>query len=198
VSAESCKNSPRAENLLYRATAFNALWGGKQNIIELCGFTLLNSLDTSKFKGSLSPNGATPLYSATLDAVDALYDYGKTLYQKRMVCNGILFVITDGEDNASEVGHTPSVIKDMIQKIINEGILESLRTILIGVNDGIDSLKNYLDTFKQDAEIDEYISIGNVTSGKLAKLAQFVSQSVSSQSQALGTGGSSQPINFTF
>jgi hypothetical protein len=36
--------------------------------------------------------------------------------------------------------------------------------------------------------------MGNVTPGKLAKLAQFVSKSISSQSQALGTGGASQPV----
>jgi hypothetical protein len=37
-----------------------------------------------------------------------------------------------------------------------------------------------------------------VTPGKLAKLAQFVSQSISSTSAALGTGKGSKPISFAF
>jgi hypothetical protein len=59
-------------------------------------------------------------------------------------------------------------------------------------------MKSYLENFRINAGLDEYISIGDATAGKLAKLAQFVSQSVSSQSQALGTGGASQPVSFKF
>lgn len=198
VSADSCKKSPRAENLLYRATAFNSMWGNKPKIKELCGFTLLNDLDPSQFANSLNPNGATPLYSATLDAVDALYHYGKDLYQNRILCNAILFIITDGEDNSSGSGHTPAAIKEMIQRISKENIVESFRTILIGVNDTDSYFKDWLEKFRKEAELDEYISMGEVTPGKLAKLAAFVSQSVSSQSQALGSGGPSQPIDFKF
>jgi hypothetical protein len=58
-------------------------------------------------------------------------------------------------------------------------------------------LKSYLDAFKRDAALDEYISAGDATAARLAKLAAFVSQSISSQSQALGTGGPSQAISAT-
>ena len=42
-----------------------------------------------------------------------------------------------------------------------------------------------------------HIDVGDATPRKLAKLAAFVSQSISSQSQALGTGGPSQNIAAT-
>ena len=50
---------------------------------------------------------------------------------------------------------------------------------------------------EQRMQISQYIDAGAATKGKLAKLADFVSQSVSSQSQALGTGGPSQNISAT-
>jgi hypothetical protein len=55
-----------------------------------------------------------------------------------------------------------------------------------------------LESFRKEAALDEYISVGDVTEGKLAKLAQFISQSVSSQSRALGSGGPSQPVDYKF
>jgi uncharacterized protein YegL len=74
--------------------------------------------------------------------------------------------------------------------------LESIKLILIGVNDSSSHLKRYLDDFKTDAGFDEYISLGDVTPAKLAKLAEWISQSISSASQSLGTGGPSKAVNF--
>jgi len=198
TSVDACKKSPRAENLLYRTTAFNSKYGGQGCIEELHGFSLLSTLDPNQFTDSLRPNGGTPLNDATMEAVDALFDYGQKLYKQKFLCNAILFVLTDGEENASTKITDPAEIKKAIDRIRVEGIVESLRTILIGVNDTDIRLKASLEEFRQKAGLDEYISIGDASSGKLAKLAQFVSQSVSSQSQALGTGGVSQPVSFTF
>jgi hypothetical protein len=196
TSADACKKSPRSENLLMRSTAFSARASGSQ-IRELHGFVPLSSINAADYKNSLSPNGSTPLIDATLEGVDAIYDYGKKLFKQKFLCNGILIILTDGEENASDPNHSASNIKTMIDRIKQETVLESLRTILIGVNDSDPRMKSCLDDFRNAAGIDEYISMGDVTAGKLAKLAQFVSQSVSSQSQALGSG-TSQPINFTF
>jgi hypothetical protein len=198
VSVDACKKSPRAENLLYRTTTFNSKYGNQPCIEELHGFSLLSTLDPAQFKGALSPNGGTPLNDGSMEAVDALYDYGKKLYKQKFLCNAILFILTDGEENASQKVQNPGEIKDAIARVRSEGIVESLRTILIGVNDANTSMKSYLENFRINAGLDEYISIGDATAGKLAKLAQFVSQSVSSQSQALGTGGASQPVSFKF
>ena len=198
TSVDACKKSPRAENLLYRTTAFNSKFGGQSCVDEIHGFSLLSSLDPAQFKDCLSPNGGTPLYDATMEAVDALYDYGKKLYKQKFLCNAILFILTDGEENASTAVSNPADIKVAIERVRSEGIVESFRTILIGVNDADQRLKDYLENFRRDAGLDEYVSIGDASAGKLAKLTQFVSQSVSSQSQALGSGGVSQPVSFKF
>jgi hypothetical protein len=46
--------------------------------------------------------------------------------------------------------------------------------------------------------ITQFVDVGSVTPGKLAKLAQFVSQSISSTSAALGNGQGSKPLSFAF
>lgn len=56
--------------------------------------------------------------------------------------------------------------------------------------------KEYL---KETTGLDQYISMGEVTPGKLAKLADFVSKSGSSSSQSLAQGsGQAQASQLTF
>ena len=203
MSLESCQKSPRALNLIARSTAFSSMFGRK-NIEEIHGFAPLNTIDTTKFAGTIDPDGGTPLFDATIEAIGALYDYGQKLYDKQILSNAIIFIITDGDDNASDrTKNNPQTIKALIDKIRREEKIESIRTILIGIND-VDkngkptALKALLEQFKDEAGLDEYISVGEATKGKLAKLAQFVSRSTSSTSQALGSGGPSQPISLTF
>jgi len=197
AAVESCQSSPRSINLLIRTTAFNSVFGGG-SIEEILGFVPLNSVDTTKFAGTLKPDGGTNLYDATEEMVQAIYMYGKDLYAKKYLSNAIVFIITDGDDNSSSQS-TPQSIADAVKTIQQEEILESIRTIVIGINDTDAHMKKRLEDFVKDSKLDEYVSMGQVTKQKLAKLAQFVSRSTSSQSQSLGTGGASQPLsNFTF
>jgi hypothetical protein len=196
MSIEACQKSPRALNLIARVTAFDANYRNP-TIEEVHGFTPLQGIDTTKYAGTINPRGETPLYDAALEAVDTLYDYGKKLYSKQILTNAIVFVITDGDDNASQTA-TPQKIKETIKKIRDEEVLESVRIILIGINDTDPHFQGRLEEFRKEAALDEYVSVGEATKGKLAKLAQFVSQSTSSTSQALGTGGASQPVSFNF
>jgi hypothetical protein len=77
--------------------------------------------------------------------------------------------------------------------------LESILLILVGVTQDDVKLNTYLQTVKDDGGFDSYISIGTASPGKIAKLASFISQSISSTSSALGTGKSSVPLsNFKF
>ena len=197
ASIDACQSSPRALNLIVRTTAFNNTFGNS-NIEEIHGFVPLNTIDTTQFAGTISPDGMTNLYEATDEMVSALYGFGKELYNKKYLSNAIVFIITDGDDNASASTSTPEAIKKTLDRIKKEEVLESIRTILIGINDTDPDLKLKLEHFKDRAKLDEYVSVGEVTKGKLAKLAQFVSQSTSTQSQALGSKGPSQPINFKF
>jgi hypothetical protein len=188
MSVESCRRSPRSNNLLVRVVEFNSTIGAS----EIHGFVPLTNIDTSAY-AAFRPRGATPLYDATYNSIGAMLDYGKQLADNDFLANGIAFIITDGGDNVSTM--TPGMIARQVDDARQAEKLESFLSILIGINDG--QLKQYLDDFRQQAKLDQYISAGNATPGMLAKLAAFVSQSVSSQSQALGTGGPSQAISAT-
>lgn len=201
TSLEACQLSPRALNLIARVTTFSSSFSsGPKNVEEILGFTPLGAVDAAKFVGTMDPDGGTPLFEAAAEMLLSLRDYGMKLYDKQITSNAIMFVITDGDDNNDDKTFTPDTIKAQIAEIRREEKIESIRTILVGINDSDPSFKAYLDAFKTDAGLDEYISVGDATKGKLAKLAQFVSRSISSQSAALGTGGPSKSVaaDFTF
>jgi hypothetical protein len=50
--------------------------------------------------------------------------------------------------------------------------------------------------FHQEAGFTQYVELDNADTKTLARLAEIVSRSISAQSQALGTGGASQPLVF--
>ena len=186
---ESCRKHPQSEKLLIRSAAFEG-----RDVREIHGFTTIDTIDTNALK--IRPSGSTPLWDATLDSVETTEAYAQTLNDQDYFCNGIVFVLTDGGENSSGRANM-SKIKDAVSRIRTNESLESIKMILIGVNDTHPQLKSELDTFKSDAGFDEYISLGDVSPSKLAKLAQWISQSISSTSQSLGTGGPSQAVNFT-
>lgn len=183
----SCKYSQRAENLMIRLTTFN------NSIYEEHGFSLLNAIDADSYQ-SKSPTGSTALYDATIDGLQAVKSYGSNLFDQEFDANGIVFIITDGDDNNSS--SNISDITTTLAKINAEEKLESLRTILIGVNTKNDNLKNKLENFKKMANLDQYVDIEDANKNSLAKLANFISKSISAQSLALGTGGPSQAVSF--
>jgi uncharacterized protein YegL len=189
ATVDACKKSPRSENLLMRVGKFGSHLSN--SVEELHGFNLLSNIDVANYDGSIQPNGMTPLLDATLDSIETLEAQAKILVDQEYLCNGIFFVITDGGENCSRTADETK-IKAAFTRIRKEEKLESIKSILIGVNDT--DCSDELSQFKDDCGFDEYISMGQVTPGKLAKLAQWVSQSISSTSQALGTGGASQPI----
>jgi hypothetical protein len=87
------------------------------------------------------------------------------------------------------------MIHSEVGKAVQGEHIESLVTVLIGIN--ATYCKQYLESFQVNAGLDQYLDVADTNPGKLAKLAAFVSQSISSQSQALGTGGPSQQIAAT-
>lgn len=186
---DSCKKSPRSDNLLVRVITFSSYIGG---VSELHGFKPLSEITSADYP-TFDPDGLTPLYDATFDAIGSMVEYGSELFKNDFPSNGIVFIITDGDDNVSD--ETPASIKGQVRKAKTEERLESLLTILIGINAA--QFRSYLENFRNAAELDKYIDAGDATPGKLAKLAAFVTQSISSQSEALGTGGPSQNISAT-
>jgi len=190
AAVEACKKSPRSDNLLVRVITFSTRF--QDGINELHGFKSLADIDPNGYP-RFQPDGMTPLFDATYSAVGSMVEYGGQLTENDFLVNGIVFVITDGDNNRSVA--TPRMIHEQIRKVTQEEKLESLVTVLVGIN--AMQFQAELTAFQVEAGLDQYIDVGEVNSGKLAKLADFVSQSVSSQSQAIGTGGPSQNIPAT-
>jgi hypothetical protein len=200
----SLLKSPRSANLLHRVLGFN------QKVFEIHGFKELSSINPADYaydnSGSVksgylfpNPSGMTALYDATFDAVGAILEYAIRMGKQDFDdINAIVAIVTDGLDNRSKV--SPRDIKQKIEEAKQTESLESILTILVALNDpNTPYSKNVvreLTQFQVEAGIDQFVDIGDATPQKLAKLANFVSQSVSSQSQALGTGAPSQILAF--
>lgn len=186
TAVDSCRRSPRSLNLLLRVVIFSSVYG----ISEVHGFKPLSQIDLQKDYSLSGPDGGTNLFDASYDSVASMATYGQKLKNSDFLANGIVFIVTDGDDTCSKV--TPGEVKRQVEKIRQSELLESIHTILIGVNAA--HCKSFLENFAREAALNQFIDVGDATPGKLAKLAAFISQSVSSQSQALGTGGPSQSI----
>ncbi|MBF0118833.1 MAG: VWA domain-containing protein [Desulfobacterales bacterium] len=189
---ESCKKSPRSENLLIRLVAFN------DKIREIHGFKLLKDININDYK-PFKPQGVTGLYDAAYSSICATLEQAKRLIDQDFDANGAVYIITDGLDNCSKM-KPQDIAKRLDEALHNEKEIESIISILIGLHDiGISSsndVQRGLSYFQAEANISQFIDVGDATPAKLAKLAGFVSKSISSQSQALGTGGPSQPLTF--
>lgn len=184
----ACQKHPRSENIMVRTVSFN------EDLREINGFVELSSINVDDYDDQINPSGGTALWDATLDSLECVKQYGENLVDMDYSCNAIMFIITDGEENSSKIGSTDK-IKKTIQKIKKEEKLESIQTVLVGVGDEPE-VQQYLESFKDEVGIDQFVWIGDATPAKLAKLGNFVSQSISSTSQALGTGAPSQDITF--
>jgi hypothetical protein len=184
----ACRLSPRADNLLLRLVAFS------NRLEKLHGFKLLEQCHLSDYRGILRVGGNTALYDSAENAIAATASYARQLAGANFAVNAILFVITDGMDNASTmgVGH----VREALSRAVTSEACQSLISVLIGVNVQDRSVGGYLRDFKSAAGFTQYIEIGQANAKLLARLTDFVSRSISAQSQALGTGGPSRSLTF--
>ena len=190
MAVDACKKSPRADNILVRVVKFSSKY--PKGVEEIHGFKPLSEIDSAAYP-ELNPGGMTPLYDAAFSMIGAMNVYGKQLQDQEFGVNAIGFIITDGDNNASTA--TEAMVKATAKKAVSGETLESIITVLIGVN--VAEFANRLKEFQVNAGITQFIDAGDATPRKLAKIADFVSSSVSSTSLALGTGGPSQNISPT-
>lgn len=190
MAIDACKKSPRSDNIMVRVIIFSDRF--PKGVDEIHGFKPLSEIDQSVYAtyDAIRTGGWTPLIDGCYSAVGATNTYATELRKNDFGSNGIFFDITDGDENASTT--TMAMLKKELQNATNSETLESLISILIGINS--DEYDAKLEEFQREAGITYYKKAGEATPRNLAKLAQFVSKSVSSQSQALGTGGPSQNI----
>lgn len=187
-SVKAMRKSPRADNMMVRTTAFNG------NLSEVHGFKTLNMINPGDFDNSVHPGGSTALFDATVEAMTSMLTYAKEMTKQDFSVNGILIVLTDGDDNMSV--NVVSSVKKLLTEAVNGEVLESLVSILVGVNVSDPHLKAQLDNFHKQAGFTQFEVIDNANEKSLARLAQFISKSVSAQSQSLGTGGPSKSLSF--
>ena len=183
----SLRDSDYADKLLYAHYHFSTQFK------EIHGFKELNEINVDDYDGCWDGGGVTTLYDSEVNVIQYLEDYGEQMRKQRYLCNGILYVLTDGQDYGSTLKE--SAVTNALKTIsMNEG-LESFISILIGINDN-DRVQKKLEEHANKCGFSQYVKAGKADQKTLSKIAGFVERSISSQSQMLGTGGPSQLLTF--
>lgn len=179
---------PQADNLMLRLTTFDS------NLEEIHGFRPLTECDLDNYTDCIRVGGMTALYDAACNATESAMAYGKTLTENDFDVNAIVVVITDGMDNRSVM--TANEIKKSLASAVQSEALESMVSILVGVNVNDPGVSQYLKDLQVSAGFTQYVELKDAKAGTMTKLAGFMSRSFSAQSQALNTGGPSQSLSF--
>ena len=184
---KALRHSPKAANLIYAHYHFDT------HFREVHGFKPLIECDEADYDGIWAGGGRTTLYDSEDKVINFLLDYALRQRQQHYTCNGIVYIITDGQDFGSTL--TQNNVKLSLAKAIANEDLESLVTILIGINDD-PSVQADLRDHATRVGFTAYQSVEKADEQTLAQLAGFVSKSVAAQSKALGTNGPSQVLTF--
>jgi hypothetical protein len=145
-----------------------------------------------EYQGKVVIKSNTALYDATLNAIEASRIRGRQLIDDNYNTNAVIYIITDGMNTTGRT--TPKQIRDAIKQVKLTESLESLVTICIGININEPMVRDALQQFVKEAEITHYMEFGKANKSNLAKLGGFISQSLSSSSQAVGSGSPSKMI----
>jgi hypothetical protein len=183
---QACALSPRADCLLMRVSTFS------DGVNEVHGFKELKNINADDYNAMGGLGGVTALNDASIDGLDAICGQGRLLLDQDYAVNGIKIVLTDGHEYRSKQSF--AAVLDAVKRPMSQECVESLVTILVGI--GTDANTNtVLQKWKGDCGFDEFVPIKDASAKTLAKLAAFISKSISSQSQALGSGGPSKKIS---
>lgn len=187
-TVRACQLSPRADSLMIRVAAFH------DSLNEIHGFKLLEKINLDDYNNSMQCGGSTLLFDSVINATEATTKYAQGLFKSDFKCNAVTFIITDGDDNRSKFGKVK--VKEVLKEATTSEYLESMMSILIGINVTDPFVSKFLNDFKTDSELTQYVELKDASAKTLAKLTGFVSKSISSVSQSLGTGGMSASLTF--
>jgi hypothetical protein len=187
----ACKKNPRADNMLLRFVRFD------HRVVEIHGFKKLADCNESDYDGCLGRGGgSTALWDACFTGIQAAVQYAEELVRKKFDVNGIVVVVTDGcEYPRGNSTATEKMVKDAMASAVSGEVLESLVSILIGLNAN-GQLDAQLQAVKDDCGFSQYIAISDANDTSIAKAGDFISRSISSQSQSITSGGPSQSLKF--
>jgi len=184
----ACRSNPRADNMLLRVVMFD------DSVVEVHGFKPLPDCAEADYDGVLGRSGGlTALFDACYTGVKSVTLYGEQLTKQDFDVNAAVFVVTDGGNNRGTA--TEKMVKEALAEAVQSEALESITSVLVGLNahGGLDQL---LADVKTNCGFTQYVAIADANATTIAKLGDFVSRSISSQSQALGTGGPSHSLTF--
>lgn len=193
---ETCQDLPTNAHIVVRVIGFNSYMGVK----EFIGFTPIIDIDINDLP-KFECDGMTNLIDATHTAIDASITEAGRLTDEDYGVNAVMFVITDGDDNKSKQ-FTTSDIKGQLISIKRTEVLEDFNTVVIGVKDPdvTDQLHSgwsqrigvKLKEFTEECGITKFVELGDATEEAMKKLGWNISQSISSSSNAIVSGGPSQ------
>jgi len=185
------RNSPEADKIIWGHYQFDT------ELTEVMGLTPLREVPDDRFDGCWAGGGRTGLYHGECRMQEILRAYAAEQVAMRYVCNGILATLTDGLNYApaGDPGHdfTEAMVKEEFAKTVMCEDLESLVSILIGINPDKDVQKK-LEAHAELVGYTRYLPVEKADEKTLSRIAGFLSQSIISQSQNVATGGPSQKI----
>ena len=185
------KDEPTAQNIQWRVVIFDDHIG----VEELHGYMLLANIDESVY--SIKCYGSTNLHDAVIASIEATVAEAERLYKEEYDVNAIITIITDGEENASSPkNRSASSVANAVGMAMNTEKLDSIRTILVGVNNGFSGWKNgtstYLEKFQKEAGLTDYVDIDEFDEKAIKRIILQISSITSDTSQLINTGGPSQ------
>lgn len=180
--------------IIVRRTAFTDHF--PNNVREQHGFLPALAVDANThfpIVNSHGEYGGTPLADGAMETILAAKEQAMQLINIQGVplVNIALAILTDGGETGSR--YTPADIKAAIEQILAEGEIESIVTILVGVNCPVGSYhRQKLEAFQQAAGLTKFIPFDEMKPGMFGQVVRVISQTFTSTSQALGSGGPSK------
>jgi uncharacterized protein YegL len=145
------------------------LFNGKVEVVH--GFKPITEVD----KFNINTTGYTALYDATKFALANAWNYKNDLTQQGLTAKSLVFVLTDGDDNASK--SKPAEVKAIIDGFYtNESFANEFTIMAFGLGDEADFNKIFLGMGIRQ----ELIAKVGVDAKSLRSMIGFISSSVSS------------------
>lgn len=172
----ACDKAPNRDAILFRLTQFN------ERVQELRGFVLPADAPRVPFQTS----GMTALGAACVDAFKSIEAYAEHLVvQGDYQSNGIVFVLTDGEETVEDEDAAIARVKAELDRIRKSEKLNSIIAILVGFRPE-PATEARQQRFASETGM-MYVKLVDATPQRLARFAKFVSTSTSSQSRQAGS-----------
>lgn len=161
------------------------------NVHVKTGFQPVSSINQANF----TPQGyGTALYDAVELSLKNAIVYRTSLEDSGVICKTLLFVLTDGMDNASQSGAAGRVKDNITDFLRNEKNVFTFESILFGIGK---SNEQYYEMAKSDMGIKHLVTIDTGkspedTAKAIRKMINFISSSISASS----SGQNIPTVNF--